>query len=128
MVIDDSIVRGNTSKKLVQMLRDAGAAEVHMRSACPPIMYGCKYLTFSRNKDDMDLLARRIVQQLEGDEGQEHLDEYADATTERGACMLKTICEEMGFDSLSYQSLPGMLEAIGIDPSKVCTYCWNGRE
>ena len=65
---------------------------------------------------------------IEGDEGQEHLDEYADATTERGACMLKTICEEMGFDSLSYQSLPGMLEAIGIDPSTVCTYCWDGRE
>ena len=112
----------------MSFLYDAGAAEVHMRSACPPIMYGCKYLTFSRNKDDMDLLARRVVQQLEGDEGQEHLDEYADATTERGACMLKTICEEMGFDSLSYQSLPGMLEAIGIDPSTVCTYCWDGRE
>lgn len=115
-------------RETVSFLYDAGAAEVHMRSACPPIMYGCKYLTFSRNKDDMDLLARRVVQQLEGDEGQEHLDEYADATTERGACMLKTICEEMGFDSLSYQSLPGMLEAIGIDPSTVCTYCWDGRE
>ena len=128
LFVDDSIVRGTQLRETVSFLYDAGAAEVHMRSACPPIMYGCKYLTFSRNKDDMDLLARRIVQQLEGDEGQEHLDEYADATTERGACMLKTICEEMGFDSLSYQSLPGMLEAIGIDPSKVCTYCWNGRE
>ena len=128
LFVDDSIVRGTQLRETVSFLYDAGAAEVHMRSACPPIMYGCKYLTFSRNKDDMDLLARRIVQQLEGDEGQEHLDEYADATTERGACMLKTICEEMGFDSLSYQSLPGMLEAIGIDPTKVCTYCWDGRE
>ena len=128
LFVDDSIVRGTQLRETVSFLYDAGAAEVHMRSACPPIMYGCKYLTFSRNKDDMDLLARRVIQQLEGDEGQEHLDEYADATTERGACMLKTICEEMGFDSLSYQSLPGMLEAIGIDPSKVCTYCWNGRE
>ncbi|HJJ00544.1 MAG TPA: amidophosphoribosyltransferase [Coriobacteriaceae bacterium] len=128
LFVDDSIVRGTQLRETVSFLYDAGAAEVHMRSACPPIMYGCKYLTFSRNKDDMDLLARRVVQQLEGDEGQEHLDEYADATTERGACMLKTICEEMGFDSLSYQSLPGMLEAIGIDPSTVCTYCWDGRE
>ena len=76
----------------------------------------------------MELIARRTIQKLEGDEGQLHLDEYADATTERGACMLRTICEELGFESLSYQSLQGMLDAIGIDPEKVCTYCWNGKE
>jgi amidophosphoribosyltransferase len=128
LLVDDSIVRGTQLRGTVNFLYESGAVEVHMRSACPPIMYGCKYLTFSRNRDDMDLLARRVVQSLEGDEGQKHLDEYADATTQRGKCMLKTICEEMGFDSLSYQSLPGMLEAIGIDPSKVCTYCWNGEE
>lgn len=76
----------------------------------------------------MDLIARRVVQRLEGDEGHNHLDEYADSSTERGKCLLKTICEEMGFDSLGYQSLQGMLDSIGIDPEKVCTYCWDGRE
>ena len=91
-------------------------------------MFGCKYLSFSRNKSDMDLIARRTVQKLEGDEGQQHLDEYIDNKTERGKCMLKSICEEMGFDSLSYQSLDGMLEAIGIDRDKICTYCWTGKE
>ena len=128
LFVDDSIVRGTQLRETVNFLYDAGASEVHMRSACPPIMFGCKYLSFSRNKDDMDLIARRTIQKLEGDEGQEHLDEYADATTERGQCMLKTICKELGFDSLSYQSVPGLLEAIGIDPSKVCTYCWTGKE
>ena len=85
-------------------------------------------MSFSRGTSDMDLIARRTVQELEGDEGQKHLDEYADSSTERGKCLLKSICEELGFDSLGYQSLSGMLEAIGIDPAKVCTYCWDGRE
>jgi amidophosphoribosyltransferase len=76
----------------------------------------------------MELLARKTVQELEGDEGQKHLEEYADANTERGKCMLKTICEEFGFQSLGYQSLGGLLEAIGLDPEQVCTYCWNGKE
>ena len=76
----------------------------------------------------MDLLARRIVQELEGNEGQKHLEEYADSTTERGKCMLNAICQKMGFNSLGYQSLEGLLEAIGMDPSKVCTYCWSGKE
>lgn len=99
-----------------------------MRSACPPIMYGCKFLNFSRSNSDMELLTRATIQNLEGDEGQQHLEEYADASTPRGKCMLKTICETLGFDSLGYQSLDGLLEAIGIDPSKVCTYCWTGKE
>ena len=128
MFVDDSIVRGTQLRNTVRSLYEAGAAEVHMRSACPPIMYGCKYLTFSRNKNDMDLIARRVVQSLEGDEGQKHLDEYADVHTERGKCLLRDICKTLGFDSLAFQSLDGMLEAIGIDPSKVCTYCWNGKE
>lgn len=128
LFIDDSIVRGTQLRETVDFLYDLGAKEVHMRSACPPIMFGCKYLSFSRNDSDMDLLARRTVQRLEGDEGQEHLEEYSDASTERGKCMLKAICEEMGFDSLEYQSLDGMLEAIGLDPARVCTYCWTGKE
>lgn len=128
LFVDDSIVRGTQLRETVDFLYGAGAAEVHMRSACPPIMFSCKYLSFSRGKSDMDLIARRVVQQLEGDEGQEHLDEYADSSTERGKCLLKSICEQMGFDSLGYQSLAGMIEAIGIDPSKICTYCWTGKE
>ena len=91
-------------------------------------MFSCKYLSFSSSRSDMELLARRMVDQLEGEEGVQHLDEYADGSTERGKCMLKSICEQMGFDSLGYQSLDGMLEAIGIDPEKVCTYCWTGKE
>lgn len=128
LFVDDSIVRGTQLQATVDFLYESGAKEVHMRSACPPIMYSCKYLNFTRNNSDMDLLTRRIIQELEGDEGQAHIDEYADRNTKRGQCMLKTICEKFGFDSLGYQSMEGLLEAIGIDQEKVCTYCWNGKE
>lgn len=128
LFVDDSIVRGTQLRETVEFLYNSHAAEVHMRSACPPIMYGCKYLNFSSNGSDMDLLARRTIQELEGDEGQKHLEEYADASTERGQCMLRAICEKMGFHSLGYQSLDGLMEAIGMDRDKVCTYCWNGKE
>ena len=128
LFVDDSIVRGTQLRETVEFLYESGAEEVHMRSACPPIMYSCKYLNFSRGNSDMDLLARRVVQELEGDEGQQHLEEYADGTTERGGCLLRTICEKFGFTSLGYQSLDGLLEAIGIDRSKICTYCWTGKE
>ena len=128
LFVDDSIVRGTQLRETVDFLYGAGAEEVHMRSACPPIMYGCKYLNFSRSNSDMELLARTIVQELEGDEGQKHLNEYADSGTQRGQCMLRAICEKLGFDSLGYQSLDGLLEAIGIDRDKVCTYCWTGKE
>ncbi len=128
LFVDDSIVRGTQLQSTVDFLYESGAAEVHMRSACPPIMYACKYLNFSRNNSDMDLIARRVIQELEGDEGQAHLDEYADSSSERGQCLLRAICEKLGFDSLGYQSLDGLLEAIGIDKDKICTYCWNGKE
>ena len=128
LFVDDSIVRGTQLRETVEFLYESGAEEVHMRSACPPIMYGCKYLNFSRSNSDMELLSRRTIQALEGEEGQNHLAEYADAATERGQCMLRTICEEMGFDSLGYQSLDGLLEAIGIDRNNICTYCWTGEE
>ena len=128
LFVDDSIVRGTQLRETVEFLYGAGAAEVHIRSACPPIMYGCKYLSFSRSNSDYELIARRKILELEGREGEQHIDEYADGTTERGGCLLRSICEEMGFDSLSFQSLDGMLDAIGIDRAKVCTYCWNGRE
>ena len=127
LFVDDSIVRGTQLHETVDFLYNSHAAEVHMRSACPPIMYSCTYLNFSRNGSDMDLLARRKIRQIEGEEGEQHLEEYADATTERGKCLLRSICEEMKFDSLGYQSLNGLLEAIGIDRNKICTYCWNGK-
>ncbi len=128
LFVDDSIVRGTQLRETVEFLYECGAEEVHMRSACPPIMYGCKFLNFSRSNSDMELIARKTVQELEGDEGQAHLEEYADASTQRGQCLLKSICEKLGFDSLGYQSLEGLLEAIGIDRSKICTYCWTGQE
>ena len=127
LFVDDSIVRGTQLRETVDFLFASGASEVHMRSACPPIMYSCKYLNFSRGNSDMDLLARRIIQELEGYEGHNHLEEYADASTARGKSLLKAICRKMGFDSLGYQSLDGLLEAIGIDREKICTYCWNGK-
>ncbi len=128
LFVDDSIVRGTQLRETVEFLYESGAKEVHMRSACPPIMYGCKYLNFSSSKSEMELLTRSTVQELEGDEGQKHLEEYADANTERGQCMLSAICKKFGFASLGYQSLEGALEAIGIDPEKICTYCWTGKE
>ena len=128
LLVDDSIVRGTQLGETVDFLYESGAKEVHMRSACPPIMYGCKYLNFSSSKSENELLARRVVRELEGAAGEKHLDEYADPRTERGQCMLKTICEQMGFHSLGYQSVEGVLESIGIDREKVCTYCWTGKE
>ena len=128
LFVDDSIVRGTQLRETLEFLYGSGAQEVHIRSACPPVMYGCKYLNFSRNNSDMELLARRTVHLLEGDDGQEYLEEYADASTERGQCLLKSICEQMGFHSLGYQSMDGLLEAIGIDRDKICTYCWTGKE
>ena len=128
LFVDDSIVRGTQLQETVDFLYSCGAKEVHMRSACPPIMYGCKYLNFSSSNSDLELIARRTVQELEGDEGQKHLDEYADASTQRGQCMLKAICEKLHFHSLGYQSLEGLIQAIGIDPAKICTYCWTGKE
>ena len=128
LFVDDSIVRGTQLRETVEFLYNCGAKSVHMRSACPPIMYGCKYLNFSRNTSDMELLARTVIMELEGKKGLEFIDEYMDGTTERGKALRKAICEKMHFDSLEYQTLDGMIEAIGIDPCKICTYCWNGKE
>ncbi len=128
LLVDDSIVRGTQLKETVEFLHESGAREIHMRSACPPIMYGCKYLNFSRSNSDLELLSRRIIQQLEGEEGLKHLAEYANADTDRGQDLLRAIREELGFDSIGYQSLEGTLKATGVDPCKLCTYCWNGNE
>ena len=128
LFVDDSIVRGTQLRETVEFLYESGAKEVHMRAACPPIMFSCKFLNFSRGYSDQELLARRKIREIEGEEGDKHIDEYSDARTERGQCLLKSICKDFGFDSLGYQSLDGLLEAIGIDKEKVCTYCWTGKE
>ena len=128
LLVDDSIVRGTQLKETVDFLYTNGAKAVHMRSACPPIMYGCKYLNFSRNKNDMDLLGRRIIMELEGEEGFKYISEYSDSSTERGKKFRKAICDKLGFASLEFQSLEGIIKAIGIDESKLCTYCWSGKE
>jgi len=128
LFVDDSIVRGTQLKGTVDFLYENGAKEVHMRSACPPIMYGCKYLNFSRSTSDMDLIARKVIMELEGEEGFKHIDEYSDAKTERGKNLRKTICEKFNFASLEFQSLEGVIESIGLDPCKLCTYCWSGKE
>lgn len=128
LFVDDSIVRGTQIKGTVDFLYENGAKEVHMRSACPPIMYGCKYLNFTRATDDMELIARRIIVELEGKEGFQYIEEYSSPDTERGKKLRHAIADKFHFDSLEFQSLEGIIKAIGISPCKLCTYCWNGKE
>ncbi len=127
LFVDDSIVRGTQLRETVEFLYENGAKEVHIRSACPPILYSCKYLNFSRSTSPMDLLARATIMEIEGEEGMNHLDEYCDGESERGRKMREAICKKLHFASLEYQSLEGIYEAIGLEPCKVCTYCWNGK-
>ena len=128
LFVDDSIVRGTQLRETVDLLYENGAKEVHIRSACPPILYACKYLNFSRSTSDNDLIARKTILELEGEEGLKHMDEYMDGSTERGQKMRQSICRQMHFSSLEFQTLEGILEAIGLPKECVCTYCWNGRE
>lgn len=128
LFVDDSIVRGTQLKETVDFLYKNGAKEVHMRSACPPIMYGCKYLNFSRGTGDMELIARRIIMELEGEEGFNYIEEYSNGETERGKNLRKKIAEKFKFSSLEFQSLEGIIKAIGIPKCKLCTYCWTGEE
>ncbi len=127
LLVDDSIVRGTQIRETVEFLYDSGAKSVHMRSACPPIMYSCKYLNFSRSTSDMDLIARRIIAEIEGDEGAKHIDEYSDFKTERGQRLRDELCKRLHLASIEFQSLEGIIEAIGLEPCKLCTYCWNGK-
>ncbi|MBR6792731.1 MAG: amidophosphoribosyltransferase [Clostridia bacterium] len=128
LIVDDSIVRGTQIKETVDFLYENGAKEVHMRSACPPIMFGCKYHTFSRSTSEMDLIARQIIVELEGEEGFRYIDEYIDGKTERGKKLRFTLCKKFGFGSLEYQSLENTIKAIGLPECELCTYCWNGKE
>jgi len=128
LFVDDSIVRGTQLKETVDFLYSNGAKAVHMRSACPPIMYSCKYLNFSRATSPMELITRKTIMELEGEEGMKYIEEYSDYTTERGKKLRKAICEKFHFSSLEFQSLDRLIEAIGIEPCKLCTYCWTGKE
>ncbi len=128
LFVDDSIVRGTQLRETVEFLYENGAKTVHMRSACPPIMYGCKFLNFSRATNDMELISRQTIVELEGEEGLNYIAEYADGNTERGKKMRKTICDKFKFASLGFQTIDGVVNAIGMDPCKLCTYCWNGKE
>jgi amidophosphoribosyltransferase len=128
LFVDDSIVRGTQLRETVEFLYENGAKSVHMRSACPPIMYGCKYLNFSRSNSPMELIARRVIHELEGDEGNKYIAEYSDGTTERGKKLRQVICERFKFASLEFQSVEGIIEAIGLPADSVCTYCWTGKE
>ena len=127
LFVDDSIVRGTQLRETVEFLYNNGAKAVHMRSACPPIMYGCKYLNFTRATNDMELISRQTILELEGEEGLKHIQEYADGNSERGKKMRRAICEKFKFDSLGFQTAEGVVNAIGLEPCKLCTYCWNGR-
>ena len=128
MFIDDSIVRGTQLRETVDFLYESGAKAVHVRSACPPIMYGCKFLNFSRMTGEMDLITRKIVVELEGEEGLKHLDEYSDSSTERGRKMRETMCEKLHLASIEFQTIEGLEKAIGLPPCKLCTYCWSGKD
>ena len=127
LFVDDSVVRGTQLRETVEFLYEHGAKDVHIRSACPPILYGCKFLNFSRSNSENELIARATILELEGEEGLNHLDEYMDGSTERGREMRQAICEKLHFASLEYQTLDGILEAIGLPKDQVCTYCWNGK-
>ncbi len=128
LFVDDSIVRGTQIGETVEFLYENGAKSVHMRSACPPIMYSCKYLNFSRATSDMELITRRIIQELEGDEGHKHIQEYSDFSTERGKRLRKVLCEKLHLKSIEFQTLDGITKAIGLEPCKLCTYCYTGKE
>ena len=128
LLIDDSIVRGTQLRETTEFLYQSGAKEVHVRPACPPLLYGCKYLNFSRSKSDLDLITRRIIREWEGDNDVNVLDEYADPNSDRYADLLEEIRKRQNFTSLRYHRLDDLIKSIGIDACQVCTYCFNGVE
>ena len=129
LLIDDSIVRGTQLRETTEFLYNSGAKEVHVRPACPPLLFGCKYLNFSRSKSEMDLITRRIIKQFEGDNvTDEVLQEYANPDSPKYAAMLQEICKQLHFTTLRYHRLDDMLDSTGLDHCKLCTYCWDGRE
>ena len=130
LIIDDSIVRGTQLRETAEFLMESGAKEVHVRPACPPLLFGCKYLNFSRSTSEMELIARRSIAELEGTNAvtTERLQVYADPETPEYEKMCELICKKLNFTSLRFNRLDDMLDAVGIDHDKLCTYCWNGKE
>ena len=129
LLIDDSIVRGTQLRETTEFLYESGAKEVHIRTGCPPLLYGCKYLNFSRSTSEMELITRRVIKELEGkDPDDATLKEYADPNSEKYQKMVDKIGEQLHFTSLRYHRLDDMIESTGLDASKLCTYCWNGQE
>ena len=128
LLIDDSIVRGTQLRETTEFLYQSGAKEVHVRPACPPLLFGCRYLNFSRSKSELDLITRQVILEKEGDKAEEVLEEYADPTSERYECMCSEICKRQNFTSLRYHRLDDLVESIGLPKCKVCTYCFDGKE
>lgn len=129
LLIDDSIVRGTQLRETTEFLYQSGAREVHIRPACPPLLYGCKYLNFSRSSSEMDLITRRVIARLEnGNVTDEILSEYANPESEKYEIMVEEIRKELNFTSLRFNRLDDMLDSVGIDKCKLCTYCWDGKE
>ena len=130
LLIDDSIVRGTQLRETTEFLYQSGAKEVHIRPACPPILFGCRYLNFSRSTSELDLIARRVINRLEGSDNvpDERISVYADPTTPEYERMIEEIRKDLNFTSLRYHRLDDLLESVGIPKEKLCTYCWDGRE
>jgi amidophosphoribosyltransferase len=128
LLIDDSIVRGTQLRETTEFLYQSGAKEVHIRPACPPLLFGCKYLNFSRSKSDLDLITRRIIREREGDRETEMLQDYADPDSQNYKEMVDEIRKQLNFTSLRFHRLDDMEKSIGISPCKLCTYCWSGKE
>jgi len=128
LLIDDSIVRGTQMRETTEFLYKSGAAEVHVRSSCPPILYGCKYLNFSASTSEMELIARRAIMALEGNVEPETIKKYLDPDSKEYANMVEYIREKLNFTSLRYMRLDDLKQAVEMDPEKICTYCWDGRE
>ena len=128
LLIDDSIVRGTQLRETTEFLYQSGAKEVHIRPACPPLLYGCKYLNFSRSSSEMDLITRRVIREIEGENPNVDLTPYADPDTPEYKEMLRRIGEKLNFTTLRYHRLDDMIESVGIEREKLCTYCWSGQE
>ena len=128
LLLDDSIVRGTQMRETTEYLFQSGAKEVHIRSACPPLVYGCKYLNFSRSKSEMELITRRVIAKLEGDVTDDILKEYTDPDSEKYKNMVEAIRKELKFTSLAFNRLDDLKKACEIDENKLCTYCWDGKE
>ena len=128
LLIDDSIVRGTQLRETTEFLYSSGAKEVHIRPACPPLLYGCKYLNFSRSTSEMDLITRRVIRDMEGENKRVDLDAYADPESERYHEMVENIGKQLNFTTLRYNRLDDMIDSVGIDRCKLCTYCWDGKE